>query len=88
MFLVPDYNLKNIYEIDLNELKSKGIKLFMFDLDSTIMVSKSGKYLPETIEWLNKVKQDFSIVVVSNNKRGKYIDNVKSISDFDTSTIL
>lgn len=83
MRLVPDYNLKNIYEIDLEELKSKGIKLIMFDLDSTLMVSKSGKYLPETVEWLNKVKQDFSIVVVSNNNRGKYIDNVKSISDFD-----
>ena len=83
MFLVPDYNLKNIYEIDLNELKSKGKKLFMFDLDSTIMVSKSGKYLPETIEWLNKVKQDFQIVVLSNNNRKEYLDKVRAISDFD-----
>ena len=83
MFLEPDYNLSSIYEIDLEDLKSKGIKLIMFDLDSTLMVSKSGKYLPETVEWLNKVKQDFKIVVVSNNNRGKYIDNVRSISDFD-----
>jgi len=83
MFLVPDYNLKNIYEIDLNELKSKGIKLFMFDLDSTIMVSKSGKYLPETVEWLNRVKQDFKIAVLSNNNRKDYLDKVRAISDFD-----
>lgn len=83
MFLVPDYNLKNIYEIDLDELKAKGIKLIMFDLDSTLMVSKSGKYLPETLDWLAKVKENFDIVVVSNNNRGNYIDSVKEISDFD-----
>lgn len=83
MFIEPDYNLESIYEINLEELKTKGIKLIMFDLDSTLMVSKSGKYLPETVEWLNKVKQDFKMVVVSNNNRGKYIDSVREISDFD-----
>jgi len=83
VFLVPDYNLKDIYEIDLETLKSDGIKLIMFDLDSTLMVSKSCKYLPETVEWLNKVKQDFKIVVVSNNNRGEYIENVQKQSDFD-----
>ncbi len=83
MRIKPDYNLKNIYEIDLDELKSIGIKLIMFDLDSTLMVSKSGKYLPETLDWLNKVQNDFKIVVVSNNNRCEYIDNVRSISDFD-----
>ena len=38
MFLKPDYNLKNIYEIDFTELKQQGIKCLMFDLDSTVMV--------------------------------------------------
>lgn len=83
MRLVPDYNLKNIYAINLEELKSKGIKLIMFDLDSTLMVSKSGRYLPETTEWLDKVKQNFKIVIVSNNPRKEYIDKVKAQSDFD-----
>ncbi len=82
-FLKPDYNVKNIYAIDLEELKSKGIKLLMFDLDSTLMVSKSGDYLEETKQWLNKVKKDFNIVVVSNNNRDEYINKVREISDFD-----
>ena len=47
------------------------------------MVSKSGKYLPETLEWLELVKKDFQIAVVSNNNRGEYIDNARAISDFD-----
>lgn len=81
--LKPDYNLKNIYEIDLEDLKSRGVKLIMFDLDSTIMVSKSCSYLPETLSWLNKVKENFKIVVVSNNSNKQYMDKVRSISDFE-----
>ncbi len=49
MFLKPDYNLKNVYEIDFTKLKEQGIKCLMFDLDSTVMVSKSSNFLPETV---------------------------------------
>lgn len=83
MRIEPTYNLKSIYEIDLEEIKSKGIRIFLFDLDSTIMVSKSGKYLSETTEWLNKVKQNFRIAVVSNNSNKNYLNKVRDISDFD-----
>ena len=37
MFLKPDYNLKSIYNIDLDELKAAGINALLFDLDSTLM---------------------------------------------------
>lgn len=82
MFLKPDYNLKSIYDINLAELKSLGIKAILFDLDSTIMASKSGVYTSEMSDWLTKVQKDFFIAVVSNNKNEKYIEKVKSISNF------
>ncbi len=82
MFLKPDYNLKSIYEINLEELKSLGIKAILFDLDSTIMASKSGCYSEETRNWLNKVKESFFVAVISNNKNPKYIQKVQNISDF------
>ncbi len=82
MFLKPDYNLKNIYEIDLEELKKSGIKNLLFDLDSTIMASKSGCYTEKTLNWLAKVKKEFSIAVISNNHNEKYIEKVKAVSDF------
>lgn len=44
MRIKPDYNLESIYDIDTNELKSKGIKGIFFDLDSTVMQSKTGKF--------------------------------------------
>lgn len=82
MFLKPDYNLKNIYEIDLKALKEQGIKAIFFDLDSTIMVSKSGQYSEKTQEWLKIVDEDFFIAVITNNKKCEYLQIVESVSSF------
>ncbi|MBO7672073.1 YqeG family HAD IIIA-type phosphatase [bacterium] len=82
MFIKPDYNLENIYAIDLDELKSKGIKNLLFDLDSTLMASKSGNYFDETVNWLEKVRKDFFIAVVSNNHNPSYMEKVRKVSDF------
>lgn len=82
MFLKPDYNLKSIYDINLNELADLGIKAILFDLDSTLMASKSGVYTERTEEWLKSVRKKFFVAVVSNNKNEEYIEKVKKISDF------
>ncbi len=82
MFLKPDFNLKRIYDIDLEELKSLGIKAMLFDLDSTLMASKSGVYSKEMLEWLGKVQDKFFMAVVSNNKNKDYIEKVERISNF------
>ncbi len=74
MFIKPDYNLKNIYEIDFNELKRIGIKCIMFDLDSTVMVSKSGTFLPKTLSWFNSFINDFEVAIISNNHNREYIE--------------
>ena len=80
MILKPDYNLKNIYEINFEELKQNGIKCIMFDLDSTVMMSKSANFLPETIEWFNTFLKDFEVAIISNNKNEKYIENASKLA--------
>lgn len=80
MLLRPDYNLKNVYEIDFEELKNQGIKCIMFDLDSTVMVSKSADFLPETVEWFNTFIKDFEVAIISNNKSEEYIDNASKLA--------
>ena len=80
MFLKPDYNLENVYKIDFQELKEQGIKCLMFDLDSTVMVSKSANFLPETLEWFNTFLKDFEVAIISNNKNDKYIENANKIA--------
>ena len=82
MFIKPDFNINSIYDIDLDKLKEIGIKAIFFDLDSTIMISKSANYTEKTKNWLDNVKKDFRIAVVTNNNRKDYLKKVKAISDF------
>lgn len=80
MFIKPDYNLKNVYEIDFERLKADGIKCLMFDLDSTLMISKSGKFLQETLDWFKTFETEFETAIISNNKSEKYIENANKIA--------
>ncbi len=82
MFLKPDYDLKSIYDINLDELKSLGVKAILFDLDSTLMASKSGVYSDEVYSFIRNVEEKFFIAVVSNNKNPEYIKKVKAITHF------
>ena len=66
MIIKPDYNLKNIYEITPKMLLDMGIKAIFLDLDSTIMVSKSGKFTPKTMEWFEKLKKDAKYYINEN----------------------
>lgn len=83
MLIKPDYDVEKLEDINFDELKQMGKSVLMFDLDSTVMPSKSGQYLPKTKELLDKLKKDFTVVVLSNNTNQKYIDKVRTISDFE-----
>ena len=80
MRIKPDYNLESIYDIDVNELKNKGIKGIFFDLDSTVMQSKTGKFTKKTLDFLSSLKEDFKVAIISNNHKKGYIDKVQKIS--------
>lgn len=83
MLVKPDYNVESLEDIDFDALKSEGKSVLMFDLDSTLMPSKSGDYLPKTKELLKKLQQDFTVVVLSNNTNQNYINKVRSVTDFE-----
>lgn len=72
-YLVPDMKLKNISEIDLDNLKKQGIKGIIMDLDDTLLPSdiKANKEVIDS--WLLKAKNEFSLFVVSNNSRPDYV---------------
>lgn len=81
MFIKPDFNLESIYDIDIAELKRRGIKVLFFDLDSTLMKSKSGKFSFRTIQFLNDLKTNFKLAIISNNKNRNYIKSAQSQID-------
>ena len=81
MLLEPNYNLESIYDIDIAELKSVGIKALFFDLDSTLMKSKSGKFSFQTLQFLNDLKSNFKLAIITNNSNINYIAKAKSQTD-------
>ena len=80
MFIKPDYNLKNVYEINFSELKQQGIKCLMFDLDSTVMISKSARFTKEVLDWFETFLKDFEVAIISNNKSEQYIENASQLA--------
>ncbi len=81
MRIKPDFNLNSIYDIKEEELLSRGVKCIFFDLDSTVMQSKTGKFYPETLEFLNRLSKNFKIAIVSNNCKKHYIEKVEEQCD-------
>ena len=81
MFLEPNYNIESIYDIDIEELKNNDIKALFFDLDSTLMKSKSAKFSFKTVQFLNDLKSNFKLAIVTNNKNIDYINKAKSQVD-------
>ena len=77
----PDYNIESIYDVDIEHLLEYGIKALFFDLDSTIMKSKSGKFSFKTIQFLNDLRRNFKVAIITNNDRIQYLKQVRSQTD-------
>ena len=82
MLIKPDFIVDRLEDIDFEKLKSMGKSVLMFDLDSTVMPSKKGDYLPQTRVLLNELQKDFTVMVLSNNSKLSYINQVRSVSNF------
>ena len=81
MFIKPDFDINSIYDLDIYELKRMGVNALLFDLDSTIMKSRSGKFAYKTLQYLNDLKTNFKLAIVTNNSREGYLQKVKAQTD-------
>ncbi|MBC7476395.1 MAG: YqeG family HAD IIIA-type phosphatase [Candidatus Sericytochromatia bacterium] len=72
-YLRPDKRFKDVSEIDLEILKSEGVKGIILDLDDTLLPSDIKTNKDKIDNWLKKAKKDFSLFVVSNNSRHDYV---------------
>ena len=64
---VPKMYKKDIFDINYELLKREGIKCIIFDLDNTIAIFDEKRISSKTMNLLNKLKNDFKIVVMTNN---------------------
>ena len=75
----PDVYQKNIYNINYNKLKEKGIKCLIYDLDNTLGLIEHKMCPDETKKLINKLKKDFIIVICSNNNTKRLIPYMEDL---------
>lgn len=74
VLLKPTYIIDgDITDIDLDRLSQAGIRGIIFDLDSTLLAPKTDTVSTEVEAWLTKCRQNFSVVILSNNKQEDYV---------------
>jgi HAD superfamily phosphatase (TIGR01668 family) len=67
---VPNQYVPSIYKINLEELKEKGMKSIIVDLDNTLVESDRQDATPLLIEWLERLQElGFQVMIVSNNSK-------------------
>jgi HAD superfamily phosphatase (TIGR01668 family) len=68
-YLCPKQYVQDIQQVDLKNLKKKGIKGIIMDLDNTLVPWNDDAVFPEIIEWIKEVKKSgFKACIVSNNR--------------------
>ena len=63
---IPNMYKKDIFNINYNLLKEKGIKVLLFDFDNTIIDKGNYFVSKSTINLFKSLKKDFIIYIVSN----------------------
>ena len=72
--LYPKVWVRTYQEVDLDDLKRRGLKGIITDLDNTLLPRRSSIMPPEVFQWLNKARQmGFQIFVVSNNFKSRRV---------------
>ncbi|MBE3579610.1 MAG: YqeG family HAD IIIA-type phosphatase [Caldanaerobacter subterraneus] len=75
--LIPDMIVGSVHKIDLNLLKKKGITSLVLDIDNTLLPKKAKFLDKDTVEWLERAKNEgFKICLVSNNTK-KRVNELK-----------
>jgi len=65
---IPKSYQKNVFQINYDKLKVKGIRLLIFDLDNTLSLIDESIPSFEIKRLINNLSKDFKILVASNNK--------------------
>ena len=68
--LLPDQIVNTVFDIDLDELTTRGVRGIITDLDNTLVGAKTPLATPQLIGWLDIVKdRGFKVVILSNNNK-------------------
>ena len=78
LFKPTIYN-KDIFSINYDKLKEKGITCLVFDLDNTLGLIDNKKCPRKTKKLLKDLKKDFLILICSNNTKKRLKPYLKDL---------
>jgi hypothetical protein len=67
--LVPTLRVVAVTDIHLDTLRERGVKGMIFDLDDTLVEAMAPQAHPEVLGWIQAIREEFQIYIVSNNSR-------------------
>ena len=76
--MLPDAYYNSIFDIDYDNLKKRGYKNIFFDVDNTLVPYTDELPNTKTMDFINKLKKDFNIVIVSNSMSNRVLKIVES----------
>lgn len=80
---IPDIYQENIFKINFDKLKEKGIKTILLDLDNTILTYKETEPKEKVKKLIKELKEkNFDLIIYSNGSK-KRVDSIKEILDID-----
>lgn len=62
----PHQSVSRVADINLDELRAKGLRALLLDLDNTIALWRQDEIAAPTREWIERAKRSFSVCLVSN----------------------
>ena len=78
---LPNMYKKDIFSIDYNSLKNKGIKVLLFDFDNTLIEKGNYSINDKTIKLISRLKKDFIVYILSNSIHKKKISIISKKLD-------
>lgn len=79
-FLKPTLIYDNdVTKVRIEDLKKLSVSGLILDLDNTIMAPKSARLDLPVKYWLEVMKKNFKIVVLTNNKKAFYLEAVRQV---------
>lgn len=71
----PDMTARSIFGIDFEQLKEMGIRGILTDVDNTV-AKQFGRTRPEMRDLFARLKKDFDVAIVSNNRSEHHIRKI------------
>lgn len=77
--LCPDEYVHSVTEVDLVQLKQKGIQNLLIDLDNTLVPWRRIEVRPEIRDWVTRaIKQGMKLCIVSNTRNTRRLHELAS----------